>query len=96
MEKRRQNLGVNNIEEYSRTEGHEFSGYKKSPLGFSIRASTVKNLPAMQETGVQALVWEDPLEKGMATHSSILAWRIPWTEEPGGLQSMGSQRVGHD
>ena len=96
MEKRRQNLGVNNIEEYSRTEGHEFSGYKKSPLGFSIRASTVKNLPAMQETGVQALGWEDPLEKGMATHSSIPAWRIPWTEEPGGLQSMGSQRVGHD
>ena len=96
MEKRRQNLGVNNIEEYSRTEGHEFSGHKKSPLGFSIRASKVKNLPAMQETRVQALVWEDPLEKGMATHSSILAWRIPWTEEPGGLQSMGSQRVGHD
>ena len=45
---------------------------------------------------VQCLVWEDPLEEGMATHSSILAWRIPWTEEPGGLQSMGSQRVGHD
>ena len=56
----------------------------------------VKNLPAMQETQVQSLGWEDPLEKGMATHSSILAWRIPWTEEPGGLQSMGSQRVGHD
>ena len=54
----------------------------------------VKKLPAMQETSVQSLSWEDPLEKGMATHSSILAWRIPWTEEPGGLQSMGSQRVG--
>ena len=53
----------------------------------------VKNPPAMQETWVQALGWEDPLEKGMATHSSILAWRIPRTEEPGGLQSMGSQRV---
>ena len=56
----------------------------------------VKNLTAMQETRVRSLGWEDPLEKGMATHSSILAWRIPWTEESGGLQSMGSQRVGHD
>ena len=52
-------------------------------------AQTVKNLPAVQETQVQYLGWEDPLEKGVATHSSILAWRIPWTEEPGGLQSMG-------
>ena len=51
------------------------------------------NLAAMQETQVRSLGWEDPLEKGVATHSSILAWRIPWTEEPGGLQSMGSQRV---
>ena len=59
-------------------------------------AQTVKNLPAMQETWVQSLDWEDPLEKGMATYSGILAWRIPWTEEPGGLQSMASQRVGHD
>ena len=50
----------------------------------------------MQETRVCSLDWEDPLEKGMATHSSILAWQIQWTEEPGGLQSMGSQRVGHD
>ena len=56
----------------------------------------VKNLPAMQETQVRFLDWEDPLEKEMATHSGILAWRIPWTEEPGGLQSMGSQRVEHD
>jgi len=56
----------------------------------------VKNPPAMQETWVQSLVWEDPLEKGKVTHSSILAWEIPWTEEPGGLQSMGSQRVEHD
>ena len=54
----------------------------------------VKNLPAMQETWVSSLGWEDPLEKGMATHSSILAWRIPWTGEPGELQSMGLQRVG--
>ena len=57
---------------------------------------TVKNLPATQETQVRSLGREDPLEKGTATHSSILAWRIPWTEEPGGLQSTGSQRVGHD
>ena len=56
----------------------------------------VKNLPAVQETWVRSLGWEDPLEKGMATHSSILTWRIPWTQEPGRLQSMGSQRVGHD
>ena len=59
-------------------------------------ARTVKNLPAMQETHVRSLGHEDPLEKGMATHSSNLAWRILWTEEPGGLQSTGSQRVGHD
>ena len=56
----------------------------------------VKKLPTVQETQVQSLDEEGPLEKGMATHSSILAWRIPRTEEPGGLQSMGSQRVGHD
>ena len=57
---------------------------------------TVKNPPAMQETQVRSLGQEDPLEKGMATHSSILAWRIPLTEEPGGLQPMESQRVGHN
>ena len=56
----------------------------------------VKNLPAEPETWIQSLRWEDPLKKGMATHSSILVWRISWTEEPGRLQSMGSQRVGHD
>ena len=56
----------------------------------------VKNLPAMQENWAQSLGQEDPLEKGMATHSSILAWRIPWTDEPGRLQSMGLQRVRHD
>ena len=56
----------------------------------------VKNLPAMQETWVRSLGREDPLEKGMATHSSILGWRIPWTEKPGGLQFMGSQRVSHN
>ena len=59
-------------------------------------AQTVKNLPAMQEIWVHFLGGEDPLEKGMATHSAILAWRIPWTEEVGGLQYRGSQRVGHD
>ena len=64
--------------------------------GASLMAQTVKNLPTTQETQVQSLGWEDPLEKGMATHSSILAWRIPWTEEPGGLQSMGTQRVRYD
>ena len=56
----------------------------------------VKNLPAMQKTRVQSLGQEDVLEKGMATHSTILGWEIPWTEEPGGLQSMGSQRVRQD
>ena len=61
--------------------------------GASLLAQMVKNLPAMQETQVRSLGWEDPLEKEMAAHSSILAWRIPWTQEPGGLQSMGSQRV---
>ena len=62
----------------------------------SLMAQTVKYPPARQETWVQSLGGEDPLEKGIATHSSILAWRIPWTEEPGGLQSMGSPRVRHD
>ena len=65
-------------------------------INYTLMSKTVKNLPAMQETWVQSLGWEDPLEKGMATHSSLLAWRIPWTEEPGGLQSTRSQRVGHD
>ena len=62
----------------------------------SLLAQTVKNLSARRETQVRPLGQEDPLEQGMVTHSSILAWRIPWTEEPGGVQSMGSQRVGHD
>ena len=59
-------------------------------------AQTVRNLPAMQETWALSLDWEDAIEKGMETHSSILVWKIPWTEEPGGLQFMGSQRVRHD
>ena len=62
----------------------------------SLVAQSLKHLPPMQETQVQSLGWEDPLEKEMATHSSILAWRIPWSEEPGRLQSTGSQRVRHD
>ena len=64
--------------------------------GASLMAQRVKHLPAMQETQVRSLVRDDPLEKEMATHSSVPAWRIPRTEEPGGLQSMGSQRVRHD
>ena len=59
-------------------------------------AQRLKRLPPMRETWVRSLGWEDPLEKEMVAHSSILAWRIPWTEEPGMLQSTGSQRVGHD
>ena len=62
----------------------------------SLIAQSVKNLPAVQETGVRSLGWEDPLEKEMTIHSSIGAWKISWIDEPGGLQSMGSQRVGHD
>ena len=65
-------------------------------LRASLLAQRVKCLPALRDTQVRSLVWEDPLEKEMATHSSILAWRIPWTEEPGRLQSMGSQRVRHE
>ena len=62
----------------------------------SLVAQLVKNLPAVQETRVQFLGWEDPLEKEMATHSSTLAWEIPWTEEPGGLRSWGQKRVKHN
>ena len=70
-------------------------GYPLQYSWASLVAEMVKNLPAMLETWVRSLGWEDPLEEGMATHSSILAWRIPWTEEPCGLLSMRSQRVGH-
>ena len=65
-------------------------------MGASLVAQMVKRLPTMRETWVQFLGWEDPLEKEMAIHSSTLAWKIPWTEEPDRLQSMGSRRVGHD
>ena len=72
-------------------------GYPFQYSWASLVAHMVKNpSPVMWETQVRSLGWEGPLEKGMATHSRILAWRIPWTEEPGGLQSMWSQRVGHD
>ena len=66
-------------------------GILQARIRVSLIAQSAKNLPAMQETWVQFLGWEDALEKEMAIHSSILAWKIPWTEEPGGLQSMGSQ-----
>ena len=66
------------------------------PFSDSLVAQMVKRLPAVWETQVRSLGWEDPLEKEMATHSSTLAWKSPWTEEPGRLQSMGLQRVGHD
>ena len=69
---------------------------KQHTLWGSLMAQWVKSLPAVQDNCVRSLAWEDPLEKEMATDSSILAWRIPWREEPGGLQSMESQRVGHD
>ena len=67
----------------------EGRGYPLQYSWSSLVAQVVKNLPAMQETWIRFLGWEDPLEEGIATHSSILAWRIPWTEEPGGLQSLG-------
>ena len=73
-----------------------FHAYLVPPSVASLVAQMVKRLPAKQETRVQSLRWEDPLEKEMAIHSSTLAWRIPWTEDPGRLQSMGLQRVGHD
>ena len=71
-------------------------GYPLQYSWASLVAQKVKNLPAIWETWVRNLSWEDPLEEGMATHSSILAWSIPWTEEPGGLESIGLQRVRHD
>ena len=70
--------------------------YLTSTVIKPLMVQMIKQLPAMQETQVRSLDWEDPLEKGMATHSGILAWRTPWTEDPGGLQYLESQRVGHD
>ena len=76
--------------------GDGFSSIMIINIWASLVAQPVKNPPAMQEIWVWSLGWEGPLEKGMATHSSILAWRIPWTEEPGGLQFMGLQKVGYE
>ena len=76
--------------------GKPIFGPPNLDIGASLVAQLVKNLPAMQETPVRSLGWEDPLEEGTETHSSIFAWTIPWTEEPGRLQSMGLQRVGHN
>ena len=84
-----QDLGVLNVAVYA------WDVLKRSPLP-SLLAQMVKHLPTMWETRVQSLGREDLLEKEMSTHSSILAWKNPWSEEPGRLQSMGSQRVGHD
>ena len=82
---------------WGRTAGQSAASFAVSLfLGDFPVAQIVNNLPATQKTGVQSLGWEDPLKKEMATHSGILAWRIPWTEEPGGLQSLGLQRVRHD
>ena len=79
---------------------HVLAIVKSSEVDIKVHVSSVaqmvKRLSTMQETRVRSLGWEDPLEKEMATHSSTIAWKIPWTEEPGRLQSMGSQRVGHD
>ena len=92
--------GLPSMGSHSRTRLKRLSSSSSSSPRFESSASLVaqrlKRLPSMRETWVQFLGWEDALEKEMATHSSILAWRIPWTEEPGGLQSTGSQRVGHD
>ena len=71
------------------------STYTRIHTWASLVTQTVKSPPAVQETQVQSQSWEDPLQKGVATHSSVLAWEILWTEEPGGLQSVGLQRVGH-
>ena len=84
----------NSIPGLGRSTG-EGIGYPLQHTQASLVAQTVKNLPAVKDTWIQSLDWDDPLEKEMAIHSIILAQRILWTEEPGGLQSMGSQRVGH-
>ena len=90
--------GVGNWEVFRRREGNSFTFciFPITILGASLVAQTVKNLPTMQEATVQFLHQEDPLEEEMATHSSILVWGIPWTEEPGCPQLMGSQSIGHN
>ena len=87
--------GLNNVSFHSNPKERQFPRML-ALMWASLVALTVKNLPAMQETLVQSLSQEDPLEKEMATHSSIIIWRNPWTEKPERLQYLGSQRVGHD
>ena len=83
--------------EFKKCESSYIISLSQGYFGYSgALAQSVKDLPAVQETQVRSLGWEDPLEKAMAPHSSTLAWKIPWMEEPGRLQSMGSLRVGHD
>ena len=95
MQQKKNNTNkITHVSIYTYTSIKKTLNYQTSQA--SLVAQRVKNLPAMQETQVQSLSWEDALEKGMAIHSSTLAWRIPWREEPGGLSSMRSQRVGHD
>ena len=84
------------ISSHHKSSHPSFSKYSLSTYHYSLVTQMVKNPPTMQETWVQSLGQEDPLQEGMVTHPCILAWRIPWTEEPGGLQFMGSQRVEHD
>ena len=81
---------------YSKLVNHLLDGVKIGRKKASLIAEMVKNPPAMQDIWIQSVCWKDILEKEGATHTSILAWQIPWTEAPGGIQSMGSQRVGHD
>ena len=90
------NFQTHDIENTSNRSGGKLIAMIYQVPRASLVAQLVRNLPAVQETQVWSLGREDPLEKGVATHSDTLAWRIPWTEEPGGLQSMGSQRVGHN
>ena len=85
-----------NVKEKGRERERNVRGEEEKEGISSLVTQTVMDLPIIQQTRVQSLGVEDPLEKGMATHSSIHVWRVPWTEEPAGLQSMGSHRVGHD
>ena len=89
------NMGKSNLTMYKKKYKHSQVEFIAGMKG-SLVAQTVKRLSMMRETRVRSLGWEDPLEKEMAIHSSTIAWKIPWTKEPGRLQSMGSQRVGHD